>query len=73
MEKETCTDVIVLYLLFIDFEFWDGRQNSVPNVWEIILPNISIQGRVVHSNVHGLIDGLSHAVLLPAYNFEVLH
>ena len=41
--KEPCTDVIVLYLFFIVFEFWDGKQNSVPNVWQIILPNISIQ------------------------------
>ena len=65
--------MLLCCLLFIDFEFWDGKQKSVPNVWEIILPNISIQSGIVHHNVHGLFDGPSHAVLLPAYNLEVLH
>ena len=73
MEREPCTDVIVLYLLFIDFEFWDDKQSSVPNVWEVIFPNISIQGGVVHPNVHGLFDGPGHAVVLPACNLEVFH
>ena len=40
---------------------------------EVIFPNISIQGGVVHPNVHDLFDGPSHAVLLPAYNLEVFH
>ena len=71
--KETGTDVIVLYLLFLHFEFWDCKQNSVPDVWEVIFPNISIEGGIDHPNVHGLFDHPSQAVLLPAYNLEVLH
>ena len=42
------------------------NRNSVPNVWEVIFPNISIQGGIVHLNVHGLFDGPSQAVL-PAF------
>ena len=48
-------------------------QNSVPNVWEVVVPNISIEGRVVHPYVHGLLNGPGQAVFLPAYNFKVLH
>ena len=29
MEKEPCNDITVLYLLFVDIEFWDGKQNSL--------------------------------------------
>ena len=61
--KEPGTDVIVLYLLFIDSEFWNCKQNSVPNGWQAIFSNISIQGGVVHPNIHGLFDGPSQAVL----------
>ena len=42
-------------------------------MWEVIFPNISIQGGFVDPNVHGFFDGPSHAVLLPAFNLEVLH
>ena len=60
-------------ILFIHFEFWDGMQNPVPNVWEVVFPNISIEGGVVHPYVHGLLDGPGQAVFLPAYNFKVHH
>ena len=33
-------------ILFIHFEFWDGMQNPGPNVWEVVFPNISIEGGV---------------------------
>ena len=32
------------YLLFVYFEFWVGIQNSIPNVWQIIFSNASVQG-----------------------------
>ena len=35
--------------------------------------SVSVQGRIVHSNIYGFFDGSSHVVLLPAYNSEVLH
>ena len=28
-KKEPYTDIIVLYLLFVDFEFWDGKHKSL--------------------------------------------
>ena len=61
------------YFYLFCFEFWDGKQNSVPNVWQIIFSNISVQGGVVHPNIHGFFDGPSHVFSLPAYNSEVLH
>ena len=61
-------------LLSCIYWFWVlGWWKELWNVWEIILPNISIQGGVVHPNIHGLFDGPSQVVLLPAYNLEVLH
>ena len=45
-------------ILFIHFEFWDGMQNHVPNVWEVVFPHISIEGGAVHHYVHGLVDAI---------------
>ena len=61
------------YFLFVYFEFWDGIQNSIPNVWQIIFSSVSVQGGVIHPNIHGFFDGPSHVIPLPAYNFKVLN
>ena len=58
---------------FIHFEFWDGMQNPVPNVWKVVFPNISIEDGIVHPYVHGLLNHPGQAVFLPACNFKVLH
>ena len=66
----SCIDVNVSFYLFI-FKFWDCEQNSVPNVWEVVFPNISIKGGVVHPNLHSLLDGPGQAVFLPTYNVHI--
>ena len=42
-------------------------------MWQIIFSNISVQGGVVHPNIHGFFDGSSHVVPLSAYNVKVLN
>ena len=42
-------------------------------MWQVVLSNVSVQGKAVHSNVYGFCDGSSHVVPLPAYNSKVLH
>ena len=64
---------MILNDFIYSFEFWDGIQNPVPNVWEVVFPNISIEGGVVYIYVHGLLDGPGQAVFLSVYNFKVLH
>ena len=44
-------DIIVLRLLFACFKFWDGILYFVPNMWQVVFANVSIQGRVVYSNI----------------------
>ena len=75
MENRTLALMLccTLIFLFIYLEFWDAKQNSVTNVWQIIFSNISVQGVVVHPNIHSFFDSPSHVVPFPAYNFEVLH
>ena len=63
---------MVLCLLFVYFQFWDGIQNSVPTVLQIVLSNVSVLGRVVHSNVYGLFGALAMLFLSPTYDFKVL-
>ena len=58
---------------FVYFEFWDGKQKSIAYVWQIIFSNISVQGGIIHPNIHGFFDGSSHVIRLPAYDFEVLN
>ena len=68
-----CTGVIVLRLLFTYFQFWDGMQHSFPKVWQVVLTNIPVQSRIVHSYVHGLFDCSCHIAALPAYDLEIFH
>ena len=42
-------------------------------MWQIVLSNVSVQGRVVHSNVYGFFDDSSHVVSLPTHNSKVVH
>ena len=37
-------------------------QHPVPNMWEVVLPNISVEGGIVHPYVHGLLYGPGQAV-----------
>ena len=39
LRTSVCSDVTVLRLLFIYFQFWDGVQNSIPNVWQAVFSN----------------------------------
>ena len=34
------------------FQFWDGKQNLVPNMWQVVFANVSIEGRVVDTDVN---------------------
>ena len=42
-------------------------------VWQVILCNIPVQSRIVHSHVRGLLDCSCHIVALPAYDHEIFH
>ena len=46
-----CTGVIVLRLLLIYFHFQDGMQHSIPKVRQVVLSNIPVQRRIVHSYI----------------------
>ena len=67
-----CTDVKVQRCSF-SFQFWDGKQKFVPNVWQAVLANIPDKGRVINSDVNGFFDGSGHVMSLPSYILEVFH
>ena len=49
------------------------KQNFVPDVWHIVLANISIKGRVVDSDVYCFFYGPGHMLSLPAYYPDIFH
>ena len=53
------------------FQFWDGKQNLVPHMWQVVFAYVSIEGEVVDPDVNGFFDSLCHTMSLPSYNFEV--
>ena len=55
------------------FQFWDGKQNLVPNMWQIVFANVSIERRVAYSDVNGFFDGSGHTTSIPSYTFDVFH
>ena len=38
---------LLLFMIAVDLEFWDGKQNSVPYMWEVILNCVPFGGGVV--------------------------
>ena len=42
-------------------------------MWQVVFANISVESRVVHSNVDGLLDGSGDAMTLSSNNLEVFH
>ena len=42
-------------------------------MWQIVLANISIEGRVVNTDVYCFFYGPGHVLLLPTYNLEVVY
>ena len=50
--------------VLFNFEFWGGKQNFVPNMWQVVFAQISIESRVVNPNVDGLLDGSGDAMTL---------
>ena len=56
--------------ILFNFEFWGGEQNFVPNMWQVVFAHISVESRVVHSNVDGLLDGSGDAMTLSFNNLK---
>ena len=50
-----CTYAMVLGLLFVYFQLWNGLQCPIQKMWQVVLPNVSIQCSIVHSDVYGLL------------------
>ena len=59
--------------ILFNFEFWGGKQNFVLNMWQVVFAHISVESRVVDSNVDGLLDGSGDAMTLSSNNLKVLH
>ena len=45
-----------------NFQFWGGKQNFVPNMWQVVFASIPVKGRVINSDVNGFFDGSGHAM-----------
>ena len=48
-------------------------EDLTPCVWKLALSYAPVEGWVIKSDVHGLLDGLSGAMCLPAYDGEIAH
>ena len=60
-------------LLFVYFQLWNGLQYPIPKVWQVVLPYVSVQCGIVHSDVYGLLYCSCHIVVFPAFYFKVFH
>ena len=59
--------------LFVYFKFWDGIQNFIPNMWQVVFANVFMQGMFVNSYIYSFFYPSSYIVPLPAYDLEVIH
>ena len=42
-------------------------------MWEVVLPNVPVQGWVVDPDEHGFFDGSCHIVVFSVQDFEIVH
>ena len=42
-------------------------------MWQVVFAHISVEGRVVDSNVDGFLDGSGNAMSLSAYDLKIIH
>ena len=59
--------------VLINVEFWGGEQNFVPDMWQVVFAHISVESRVVHSDVDDLLDGSGDAMTISSNNCKVFH
>ena len=58
MEPHKSIDLMVLrslmflFIIFVCFKFWDGIHSFIPNMWQVVYANISIQGRGAIFYIH---------------------
>ena len=63
-------DAQILKCRGVHLVFSSGIENFVPNMWQVVLTNIPVKGRVVNSDVNGFFDGSGHVMSLPFYNLK---
>ena len=56
-----CAEVFITYYLVFSH---DGKQIFIPNVWQVVLANVSMEGGVISSDIYGFFYGSSH-ILTP--------
>ena len=42
-------------------------------MWQVVFVSVSVEGRVINSDVYNFFDGPGHILTLPSYDFEVFH
>ena len=42
-------------------------------MWEVVFPNVPVQGWVVDPDEHGFFDGSCHIVIFSAQDLEIVH
>ena len=53
--------------VLLKMKCWSVLQYLVPDMWKLEFSQISIEWRVIHPNVHGLLDVPGHALSLPVH------
>ena len=53
---------------------WLGvLQNLIPNVGQLVFPQVPVKGWVIYMDKHGLLDGPGDTMCLPVHNSEAIH
>ena len=50
---------------YLVFSSGMGKQNFIPDVWQIVFANVSVEGRVVDPDVYGFFDSPGHILNPP--------
>ena len=59
--------------ILFNFKFWGGKQNFVPNMWQVVFAHISVESRLIYSDVDGLLGGSGNAMSLSSNDLKILH
>ena len=59
-------------VILLQFEFWSVNQNLIPNLWQMVFANISVEGWIIDPYVQSLFYCSYLVHFLPPNNFEIV-
>ena len=63
--------VSMVELSVLKLKFWGVKQNSIPNMWQVVFANISVKGWMVGACIDGFFYSYGKVLFFPSHYAEI--